>query len=112
MTRSYVDTREGWVRGRVRVLRSIDENTAAKAGALEYGAPGRRGRFTVKAHKMRLSHFMHTPIRQRWVMVPAYRRTAKIRELRFLRDPAAAMLPRARAELEQAVAEAIKDTMK
>jgi hypothetical protein len=32
--------------------------------------------------------------------------------MRFLRRPAAAMLPRARAALEAAVADAIKDTMK
>jgi hypothetical protein len=113
MTRSFVDVKEGWVRGRVRVLRSESTNFAAAAGALEYGAPGRRGAFRVRSYRRRLTHvFGHPTAGGQTVLVSSYRRRAKIREMRFLRNPAAAMLPRARVALEAAVADAIKDSMK
>jgi hypothetical protein len=97
LTRSYVDVRQNFVRGRVRVLRSQAHNTAAAAGALEYGAPGKRGRFSVRGYKRRSG------------TVRSYDRTARIREMRFLRGPAAAMLPQARAEIEAAVNEAVQE---
>jgi len=112
MTRSFVDVKEGWVRGRVRVLRSESANSAAAAGALEYGAPGRRGAFRVRSYRRRISKVFGHPVQSQSVLVHSYTRKAKIREMRFLRGPAASMLPRARAALEAAVAEAIKDSMK
>ena len=44
LTHAYVDRNEkkNFIRGRVRVLRTGEHNTAAAAGALEYGAPGNR----------------------------------------------------------------------
>jgi hypothetical protein len=115
MTQSFVDVRDGFVRGRVRVLRSVSANAAAAAGALEYGAPGRRGAFRVAAYRRRQTEVFGRPNRSLSglsVAVSSYTRRAHIREMRFLRNPAAAMLPRARLALEAAVAEAIKDTMK
>jgi hypothetical protein len=113
MTRSFVDVQEGWVRGRVRVLRNESANFAAAAGALEYGAPGRRGAFRVRSYRRRLTQvFGHKAAQSQSILIHSYTRRAKIREMRFLRRPAAAMLPRARAALEAAVADAINDTMK
>lgn len=112
MTRSFVDVKEGWVRGRVRVLRNASANFAAAAGALEYGAPGRRGAFRVRAYRRRISQVFGHPVHGQSILIHSYTRKAKIREMRFLRNPAAAMLPRARLALEAAVAEAIKDSMK
>jgi hypothetical protein len=112
MTRSFVDVKEGWVRGRVRVLRSEGANAAAAAGALEYGAPGRRGGFRVRSYRRRLTQVFGHPVSSQSILIHSYTRKAHIRAMRFLRNPAATMLPRARLALEQAVAEAIKDTMK
>lgn len=112
MTRAFVDVQEGLVRGRVRVLRNESANFAAAAGALEYGAPGRRGAFRVRSYRRRLTQVFGRPAHGGSVLVSSYTRRAHIHAMRFLRDPAAAMLPRARIALEAAVAEAIKDSMK
>jgi hypothetical protein len=113
MTRSFVDVQEDSVRGRVRVLRNESANFAASAGALEYGAPGRRGAFRVRSYRRSLTQvFGHATQSGQSVLVSSYTRKAHIREMRFLRDPAAAMLPRARDALEAAVADAIKDSTK
>lgn len=100
LTRSFVDEKQGWVRGRVRVLRTKDKNTAAAAGALEYGA---HRRFQVRAHSRRGRGAA------RKVQVSAYNRTAHITAMKFLRGPAAALLPRARAELNATIEAAIEE---
>jgi len=89
LTQAYVDTNQikMFVRGRVRVLRTRQHNTAAAAGALEYGSTGKK--FAVKGYMRRGSH------------VRGYQRVGGITEMRFLRGPAAAMLPKARAELRR-----------
>lgn len=112
MTRSFVDVKEGWVRGRVRVLRNESTNFAAAAGALEYGAPGPRGGFRVRAYRRRMTQVFGRPVHDQSILISGYTRRAHIKEMRFLRNPAAVMLPRARLALEAAVAEAIKDSMK
>jgi hypothetical protein len=96
MTRAFVDEGETWVRGRVRVLQSDTQNTAAAAGALEYGA---HRMFPVRAHRAHLTHVFGRATSQS-VMVSTYWRRANIREMRFLRGPAAAARPAARAQLE------------
>ena len=112
-TRSFVDVSEGWVRGRVRILRSGSAaNIGEAAGALEYGAPGRRGAFRVRTYTRRMTQVFGHPVQAQEIIVHSYQRKAHIRARRFLRDPAAAMLPRARAALEAAVTEAIKDAQK
>ncbi len=101
LTRSFVDEKQGWVRGRVRVLRTKDKNTAAAAGALEYGA---HRRFQVRAHSRRGRSTARS------AQVRAYERRAHITAMQFLRGPARALLPRARAELEAVIKAAITDT--
>ena len=97
LTQAYVDTNQikMFVRGRVRVLRTRQHNTAAAAGALEYGSTGKK--FAVKGYMRRGSH------------VRGYQRVGGITEMRFLRGPAAAMLPKARAELRRVLQEELKD---
>lgn len=87
LTQAYVDDNriKQFLRGRVRVLRTRRHNTAAAAGALEYGSTGKK--FAVRGHM------------SRGRSVRSYLRQGGITEMRFLRGPAAAMLPKARAEL-------------
>lgn len=94
-THAYVDERPNFVRGRVRVLPTRGINRAAAAfGALEYGSTGKR--FAVRGH------------RRNGFAVRAYQRRGGIRARRFLRGPAAVMLPRARLEIERILQETIK----
>ena len=97
LTEAYVDDNriKNFVRGRVRVLRTREHNTAAAAGALEYGSTGKR--FAVKGYT------------RRGARVRGYDRVGGITEMRFLRGPAAAMLPKARAELRRVLADVLKD---
>jgi len=97
LTEAYVDTNKikMFVRGRVRVLRTREHNTAAAAGALEYGSTGKR--FAVKGYT------------RRGARVRGYDRVGGITEMRFLRGPAAAMLPKARAALRRVLQEELKD---
>lgn len=100
-THSFVD--EGikagapWVRGRVRVLGG-KANLGARFGALEYGAPGRRGtgkRVAVKAYSRsgsRVGSYM--------------RRPPTLKEMRFLRGPAKAQRAAAIAALQDALNDA------
>ena len=103
LTEAYVDTNKikMFVRGRVRVLRTREHNTAAAAGALEYGSTGKK--FPVKG-------YMRRDERGRFASrVRGYQRVGGITEMRFLRGPAAAMLPKARAELRRVLQEMLKD---
>jgi hypothetical protein len=100
-TRADVAEGPDFVRGRVRIAATGSARRVGAAfGALEYGAPGRRGRFEVRAYTRRSG------------IVGAYHRTARLRALRFLRGPAEAMRPRALAELEAAVAASIEQSGK
>lgn len=104
LTQSYVDVnrKKLFVRGRVRVLRTRRHNTAAAAGALEYGSTGKR--FPV-------SGYMRRGERGRFAYrVQSYQRVGGVSEMRFLRGPAAAMLPKARAELQRVLREELAKT--
>jgi hypothetical protein len=98
-TRSFVDVRQDFVRGRVRILPTGKASRLGAAfGALEYGGPGKRRSGPVRVHAYtRLSGH-----------VAAYQRSRpKIAARRFLRGPATAMRPRALAELELIVGKAL-----
>jgi hypothetical protein len=99
-TRSFVDERPDFIRGRVRVLRGA-ANLGARFGALEYGGPGRRGpgrRVEVKAYS------------RGGVRVDPYRRRPPtIRGLRFLRGPAAGMRARMLAALQAVLNEFVAE---
>ena len=98
LTHAYIDDNraKNYVRGRVRVLRRRGaHNVAAAAGALEYGSTGKK--FAVQGYT------------RRGARVRGYSRVGGIKEMRFLRGPAAAMLPKARAELRRVLQEELKD---
>jgi hypothetical protein len=97
LTEAYVDDNriKLFVRGRVRVLRTRAHNTAAAAGALEYGSTGKR--FGVKGY------------RRNSYPVKSYTRVGGITEIRFLRGPATVMLPKARQEIARVLHEVIND---
>jgi hypothetical protein len=95
-THAYVDEGPNFIRGRVRILRTGRASRAGAAfGALEYGAPGPRGRFPVRAYTRGSG-----PVR-------AYDRTAHIRARRFLRGSFEAMRQEIVAEIKQTAARAI-----
>jgi hypothetical protein len=91
---------EGFVRATVGVA-AASGIEAAKIGALEYGAPGRRGRFTVRAHQRR-----HRGIDQ---VVHRYTRTARLREGLFIRGPFRAMQQQIEDEIRNAVLAALAE---
>lgn len=114
MTHAYVDVRENFVRGRVRIADSAHPREALIAGALEYGAPGRRkGRVPVRSHRMRLTHLFGRPYRGGSVMVRSFsRKRPTIQEMRFLRGPALAMRPRALAAIRNAINQPLELTQR
>jgi len=100
LTQAFVDKSETkqYVRGRVRVVRTRDHNTAGAAGALEYGSSGRA--FRVRGYT------------RRGRQVQSYYRRGGITAQRFLRGPAAAMLPKARTELGLLLSKFARDALK
>ena len=100
LTQSFVDVNpvKQYVRGRVRVLRTRDHNTAGAAGALEYGSTGKR--YAVRGYT------------SRGRSVQGYMRRGGITAQRFLRTPAAAMIPKARNELRLLLGQFARDALK
>jgi hypothetical protein len=93
-TRSFIDEKKDFIRGRVRILATGSaQQTAAAFGALEYGA---HRRFPVRGY-MRGSG----PVR-------SYERTANIRERRFLRGPAEEMRTKILEQIKAAVARSVQ----
>ena len=105
-TRRFVDVRQDFVRGRVRMVATGKaQRVAAAFGALEYGAPGKRR----AGKKVSVKYYL----RQSSGPVPAYKRhQPHIRARRFLRGPAAVMRPRALLELEAIVGKTIREFTK
>jgi hypothetical protein len=102
-TRSFVDVRQDFVRGRVRVLPAGKaQQIGAAFGALEYGAPGKRRSGPVR---------VRTYSRSSGPVAAYQRRRPHITARRFLRGPAAAMRSRARAELEAIVGKTVQDEL-
>jgi hypothetical protein len=96
-TRRFLDQRENFVRGRVRVLGPSGRGHNVAAAALEYGA---HSTFPVRGY------------RRRGHAVAGYRRRANIRELRFLRGPAEGMRAKVLEELRRAIADTIAESSK
>jgi Bacteriophage HK97-gp10, putative tail-component len=99
--KTAIHTGPGFVRASVTVA-PRSSSDAAKAGALEYGAPGRRGRFTVRAHQRR-----HGGITQ---VVHRYDRTARLIESRYIRGPYQAMKQKIEDEIRAAIVAGFNET--
>lgn len=97
-THAYVDDNKikNFVRGRVRVLNAHDKNIAAAFGALEYGSTGKF--YEVRGYSRRGVH------------VDPYLRRGRLQARHYLRRPAAAMLPKARAEIARVLDKVISET--
>jgi hypothetical protein len=90
---------KNFVRGRVRIIATGSaQRVAAAFGALEYGSTGRR--FPVK------------PYQRKGQPVKGYSRRGGIRAQRFLRGPAAIMLPKARREIALALRASVDEANK
>jgi len=101
-TREFVDVRQDFVRGRVRILPTGKaQDVAAAFGALEYGAPGKRRSGPVKVRGYR---------REGGTVAAYTRGRPHIRARRFLRGPAAAIKPALRAELEAIINKKLHET--
>ena len=99
----FVDKGPDWIRARSTVVAASGWQFG-KAGALEYGAPGRRGGVVnVSMYKRRGRGIgMDT-------LVDRYTRHARLVEHRYLRGPFEAMSGEIIEELEKAVAEAVAE---
>jgi hypothetical protein len=93
LTQSFVDERQDYIRGRVRVLGTPQERHNIAAGALEYGV--RRGEVSVAAS------------RREGIPVSAYQRRDIITARRFLRGPFGTIWERAMADIREAIAAAL-----
>lgn len=94
-TRRFIDERENFIRGRVRILGPGGRGHNIAAAALEYGA---HRSFPVKSYT-RAGH-----------RISAYRRRANITEQRFVRNAAEGMRAKVLAELQRAIDETIAET--
>jgi hypothetical protein len=91
-----------FVRGRVRIIPTGKaQRIAAAFGALEYGGPGLRR----AGKKVEVRGYS----RSSGAIAKYERRQPHIRARRFLRGPAGAMRPRIKAELSEAVGQAINE---
>jgi hypothetical protein len=105
-TVSFIDEKPNWVRGRVRIWDARTHSTAAAGGALEYGA---HRRFEVRSHSAKRTQAFGKPIKRTKVTIPAYQRRANIQAMRFMRGPAAALMPRARERLREVIGDEIRE---
>ncbi len=110
-TRSYMDSGEDFIRGKVRIGPQVTGKHFAGAGghnvaaaALEYGVHAVEH---VAAHRMRLGHIFSRSSNQ-FVMVNAYTRRVDITARRFLRDPFARIRPIAEAEIKRVLSEKLE----
>lgn len=110
--RMAVTSGDNFVRGRVFI--DAAGNEAAKAGALEYGAPGKRARSRrgVREHKRSLRHVWGRSISPIEVMVHRYNRTQRLAERRFLRGPLEARRGQIEQRLREAATGATRDLVK
>jgi hypothetical protein len=99
----FIEEGTDFLRGRVTVVAPTGW-VYGQIGALEYGAPGRRGRFMVREHKRRGRGIGME------VIVDRYYRTQRLMAMRFIRGPFEEMQGEIEEALAAAVDEAVKDS--
>jgi hypothetical protein len=104
MTHAFLRERKNSIRGGVTIDGTDQDPNKVAAGALEYGV---HRTVSVKGHSARLTEVFGRTVTPETVLIRTHARRANLTARRFLRGPASALLPRARAELETAIAEAI-----
>ena len=101
VSRLYDDPQR--IKGVVTLASDLPRAEYIRAAALEYGAPGRRGRFKVKAYRRTITEAFGRTIPPTRVLVDAYSRIADISARLYLRGGLAGMEAEARAELQAAI---------
>jgi hypothetical protein len=109
LTHAFLTERKNSIRGGVTIDGTSENPHNIAAAALEYGV---HRTVSVKAHTARLSEVFGRSITPETVAIRTHARRVNLAARRFLRGPASALLPRARAELEAAVAEAFAETFR
>lgn len=104
MVRSFIDSDENRISGKVKVVTGSSKNDAIRAIALEYGA---HGRFTVAAHQRQISTVFGRAVAPTAAFVGAYERTANISERRFMRGPLEDMSSEILEQLRTVLADAL-----
>ena len=97
VSRIYDDLQR--IKGVVTLDGDLPSSEYAKAAALEYGAPGRRGRFKVRAYSRTISQAFGRDISPTRVDVEAYSRVANLDAQLYLRAGLGGMETRATTEL-------------
>ena len=91
------------IKGVVTLASDLPRSEYIRAAALEYGAPGRRGRFKVKAYRRTITEAFGRTIPPTRIAVAPYTRIADLTARLFLRGGLAGMEAEARAELQAAI---------
>jgi hypothetical protein len=81
----------------------------AKAAALEYGAPGRRGRFKVRAYRRTITEAFGRDVSPTRINVDAYSRIANLDARLYLRGGLAGMETQAAAELTAVMDQRVRE---
>ena len=91
------------IKGVVTLASDLPRSEYIRAAALEYGAPGRRGRFKVRAYRRTITEAFGRTIPPTRITVGAYSRIADIAARLYLRSGLAGMEAVAKAELQAAI---------
>jgi hypothetical protein len=97
------------IKGLVTLDGDLPGSEYAKAAALEYGAPGRGGRFKVRAYHRTISEAYGRDISPKSIDIAAYSRVANIDARLYLRTGLAGMEDEAAAELATAMNQRFKE---
>ncbi len=91
------------IKGVVTLASDLPRAEYIRAAALEYGAPGRRGRFKVRAYRRTITEAFGRTIHPTRITVDAYSRIADLTARLFLRGGITGMEAEAKAELQAAI---------
>ena len=91
------------IKGMVTLDGDLPGSEYAKAAALEYGAPGRGGRFKVRAYRRTIAEAFGRDIAPTRVDVGAYSRLANLDARAYLRGGLAGMETQAAADLQAVI---------
>ncbi len=97
------------IKGMVTLEGGLSGSEYAKAGALEYGAPGHKGRQKVSAYRRSITEAFGRDISPMSIEVKTHLRAAHIEERFYLRGGLAGMEAEAVTELTAAINERLKE---
>jgi len=96
------------IKGLVTLEEGLSNSEYAKAGALEYGAPGRGGRHEVSSYSRTIAEAFGRDISPTRINVSAYKRIANIDARFYLRGGLGDVETEATAELQQVIDQSVK----